>query len=237
PDILAVQEACDWEKSGRFIEIAELLKFPVEQSRLFPANPRSSSGRVYDIAFYSRYPIKKQTTYSDPSIIWHTMPHLALDYLETTHIIVAHLNPKTEDARLIEAENINKILRENNKQPVIVLGDFNSLSPDDNYSADLDDKLEKNKITKFGNPSRHDVITSLFKNDWHDTMADQARNNDQVNITVAESSEDQDHLDLRLDYIMVNDELKSKINKTYIIDNQLTRQASDHLPIVTEISS
>ncbi len=235
PDILAIQEACDWTTSGRFKEISHLLNISADQSALFRSNLRSSSGRIYDMAFYSRFPIQSKECLTDPKIIWHCIPYLTVQGPVTMQFILAHLCPKTENQRLTEAEQIINLTKQNKSVATVILGDLNSLSENDPYPDTLPQQLEQHQITKFGNPPRHDVVNTLKNAGLHDTLKLEEQDKTKLYISVTEASDDKDHLDLRLDYIMVNDALLNAVTKTYIVDNEITRQASDHLPIITEL--
>ncbi|MFZ5390986.1 MAG: endonuclease/exonuclease/phosphatase family protein, partial [Patescibacteria group bacterium] len=107
PDILAIQEACNWDKTGQFTAIRELLRVADSRAVFFKSNQRSNSGRTYDLAFYSRYPILEYKVFSDPDIIWHSLGLVTVKVnTKEVAVLVCHLSPQSEDWRLKE---VNKI--------------------------------------------------------------------------------------------------------------------------------
>ena len=236
PDILAVQEACEWESSGRFREIGHLLKIADAQMKISHSYPRSSSGRVYDIAFYSRYPITTCNVVTDPDNVWHSFLFATVKTPTPLHVLVAHLSPKTEDWRLREVPRINGLLTQHSNEPMFLMGDLNSLSPADPYPPSLLKQLQQHGISKFGNDAlRFDVITALQRAGWIDMLGLQGVGQG-FHITVTEQSEDADHLDLRLDYIFANKILAAKITDVRVASSVLIKKASDHSPVVAEVS-
>lgn len=236
PDILAIQEACQWKESGRFQEVADLLQIPSDQCFVSQSNSRSFSGRIYNIAFYSRFSIKEKEIYANPESVWHSLPHIILNIPKTLHIIIGHFSPKSEDWRLNEINQINNLLTQYKSDSMMLLGDLNSLSPHDPYSDRLAADLKRHKISKFGNPPRFEVISALENAGWKDALICNRGSDLKLEITVTEASDDRDHLDLRLDYVMVNETLISRIQNIKIINNEKTRRASDHFPVIVELS-
>lgn len=236
PDVLAIQEACGWRESGRFEEIGEALGIPAEQRFYFDANERSKSGRVYNMAVYTKIPARIESVEMDPERIWHVSPHLVLQTPMPLHIFPVHFSPKTEDFRLGEARRITEALRKTN-EPMVALGDFNSLSPDDPYDSALNDRLSHYEITKFGNPARFEVIAQMQRAGFLDSFRAQPGADGKLHITVTEASEDRDHLDLRLDYIFISKHLQPLLQRVRVIDSEKSRKASDHFPVVAEFSS
>lgn len=234
PDILAIQEACTWGKTGRFKEVANLLKIPERQSLIAKSNLRSLSGRIYDIAFYSKFPIKHKEIFNNHENVWHSLLHITLKSpAGELHVIIAHLSPKSEDWRIKEIGRINKLLSRYFNSTMILMGDLNSLSHEDPYPDSLNGQLKKYGITKFGDGPRFDVVNKLIKAGWNDTFI--LNKNTDLQVTVKKESADKDHLNLHLDYIMVNNILLSKIKKVSILDTKKTRIASDHSPVIAEI--
>ncbi|MFH1235405.1 MAG: endonuclease/exonuclease/phosphatase family protein [Parcubacteria group bacterium] len=236
PDILAIQEACEWESSGRFHAVGRLLGIPEGSMKISHSNSRSSSGRIYDIALYSRYPISDFQVMNDPENIWHSLLFATLAAPKPFHVLVAHLSPKTEDWRLREVPRISGLLTQHSSEPMLLMGDLNSLSPADPYPPSLLQQLQEYGISKFGGDAlRFDVITALQRAGWIDTMRIPGVGQG-FHITVSEQSEDKDHLDLRLDYIFANKILAAEMTDVRVASNVSIKKASDHSPVVAEVS-
>lgn len=235
PDVLAIQEACHWMESGRFDAIGDLLNIPSSQRIYSRSHPRSASGRIYDLALYSRFPVVTSKVFHDPETVWHSLLHVTLDHPFLKNVIVVHLSPKDEDWRMKEVNRLTELLHTAKTQGCLLLGDLNALSPYDQYPSSLAAELQERGIVKFGNPSRFDMIQKLLDAGWVDGL-----NLEQkaipLQMTVREGSEDKDHLNLRLDYIFVNRPLVSRIQKLSILDTEMSRKASDHFPVIMEMA-
>lgn len=232
PDILAIQEACGWRDNGRLAELGEIIGIPNTGRYICPANPRSKSGRIFDIAFYSRYQSILERVWNDTDKVWHVIPKFQITVGgRKVAVIPVHLSPKSEDLRLLEVGIINEAIRKD--EDAVLLGDLNSLSPNDQYASTLEQDLLRHKIVKFGNPPQYNVIARLGQAGWNDALSDFSSPDAPVQCTVHEGGEDKDHLNLRLDYVMVTNNLVSQIVSTSVIDTPAARLASDHLPVVT----
>ncbi len=236
PDVLSIQEACSWGPK-RHNDIKKILSIDKGNSFILLANSRSSTDKVYNQAFYSKFKVLRYNSSKDRKTIWHVLGwfKVAVSKRYSINIIQAHLSPKSEVWRLKEVKFINSILRLCKKEPAVLLGDLNSLSPEDGYPLVTLEKIDVNKITKFGNPVRFDVVNELLEAGWYDPLPKNFYHSKGLPITVREGSKDKDHLDLRLDYIMVNQYLKRYIKNIEIIKNNLAARASDHFPVVLEI--
>jgi endonuclease/exonuclease/phosphatase family metal-dependent hydrolase len=202
------------------------------------SNARSSSERLYDLAFFSVFPLESQI-YIDTATIWHSLIHVIINTHSPLHVIAAHFSPRSEDWRLKEVPRINDLLRKHGHEPMILLGDLNSLSPHDPYPQTLQVQLHAHNITKFGNHPRFDVITALEQAGWYDALHQtirSAQDATKLHITVREEAEDTDHLNLRLDYVMVNEMVLPRVKRVIIEDTPQIRDASDHFPVVAEIA-
>ena len=126
----------------------------------------------------------------------------------------------SEDKRLKELEIILKHVSEYKKQ--IILGDFNSLSVDDNYILrtleveprfDVTEKLKRKYVD----------VASYLKLDNRSTYPTPTNNNPAYTKP------------LRIDYIFVTPSLASYIKDATVIKTPTTEQASDHYPIIAII--
>lgn len=226
PDIIAIQEACAWYHSQTHLKLAETLQISKDQIIYGHANSgRSREDRVYDLILASRYPILESKIFNDPSIIWHALILAILKHPELGKICVAniHLSSKSEEWRLKEIDNLLQKLKKYKDLPTFLVGDLNSLSPNDPYPKTLAHELTSHGISKFGNPPKFDVIQKLFDAGFKDHMA--------FDYTVWSESDDPDHLNLRLDYILTKNIDKEKIGLLRVLNTAETKIVSDHLPV------
>lgn len=234
PDILAIQEACDWDISGRAKKLQQALGISTDGMKYFQANQRSASGRRYDMVLYSRYPILSSEFFHESQNIWHGIPHVVVAATQPLHIFPVHFSPQKE-WRPQEAQKVNELLQQHKDEPMLLLGDLNDLSPHDNYKADLFQQLQEYKIDKFGLPPDFSVIKQLEAAGWHDALLQQPDYDGKLHISVTESSDDKDHHNLRLDYVMVNQVLLPKVCSVSVLGSEENTKASDHFPVVADL--
>jgi len=235
PDLLVIQEACQWQEDNRIEPIRQMLDFPKAQVAHFKANQRSKSGRRYDMVFFSRYPIHSQEVINNKNEIWHTLPHLVIETPGLIHVVLAHLSP-FKHWREKEIIHINSLYAKHQHELVVLLGDLNSLSPHDPYPDDLTEQLRQHDINKFGMPPDFAIIKKLEQAGWIDALLKQPTYDGQLHVTVKEASDDKDHLNLRLDYIMGNDRLMKRVRQVEVLASEESEKASDHFPIIANIN-
>lgn len=223
-DLLVVQEACDW-RSGMLDEF--LQKFPKYSNYVYLEGNegRSSRGYRYDLILFSKYPIKKHGTITDPEKIWHGAIWADVETpVGLIRFFNLHLSPRSPEWRLNEIESLK--LYFDVEYPVIIMGDLNSLDEGDEY-PDLQSVLMDSEITKFGNPPEFLVMQKLYEYGFTSLVPFQP--------TVFAESADRDHLDLRLDYVLAKSCDGIEIVSTNVVDTPSTREVSDHFPVVVEI--
>jgi len=188
-----------------------------------------NSNKGYHLGFFTKKKIIDAKA-------WHKEFNHAAAYVTISHkkktykIIFTHLTPQGPGKRIHE---VTKIIKYNKpiKKRTLLLGDLNTLSPEDNYArSKLVEELKKKKVTKFG-------ITKL---DWkvmrelRKYFIDPFLPNKEVRYTVpTKFNKDKNHCTkLRLDYVLVSKDLKNKISNQAIVINDQTDAISDHYPIV-----
>ena len=152
---------------------------------------------------------------------------------ESVDFYLTHLISKTADARTHE---LNRILNYVGRSEFTVLmGDFNSLSPNDPYDNEkLREILRKSGITEFAiDALKKDAVTRLLDSGFKDA----AEILDVPFKPTVPTSLSQDKVyptELRLDYIFLRGKIVSYLNRYDVIKTVETEFLSDHYPIVAE---
>jgi len=155
-----------------------------------------------------------------------------------------HLSPHKYQKR---QEEINIVLTAaasaHDKRKTIILGDFNSQSPQDSMFY-IDGKMvEVQKILKAKYPEYdnlrngqldYNVVGTVLKKNYIDPVYNSKK------LAISFSAEIQDDPDLkynktRIDYIFLNSFFKRRIEKAFIIRDRFTDMMSDHYPVCVEL--
>ncbi len=154
------------------------------------------------------------------------------------HFIVTHLHPKTYEKRILEVDTLLKYINRVPKgEPLLLMGDFNNMSPLDkaDYNNEAKMKLvansEKNnpdtKITKNG-----EIEYTTIQNLLDAGMVDTWRKFNTVYDKSAPTKLKKHQNYTRIDYIFVNQALVPYTVDATIVKDQLTDTLSDHYPML-----
>lgn len=154
------------------------------------------------------------------------------------HFIVTHLHPKTYEERILEVDTLLKYINRVPKgEPLLLMGDFNNMSPLDkaDYNNEAKMKLvansEKNnpeaKITKNGE-IEYTAIQKLLDAGMIDTW----RKFNTVYDKSAPTKLKKHQNYTRIDYIFMNQALAPYAIDATIVKDQLTDTLSDHYPML-----
>ncbi|MDD2807308.1 MAG: endonuclease/exonuclease/phosphatase family protein [Patescibacteria group bacterium] len=224
PDVAIILEAWSWQQQ-------DLADFAKKTS--FKYKFLAKSNTKHNLALLSKTKPKKIS--STNKGFHHSV--IEANFENKLEIFGVHLSPKKETIRIDEAEKIiNQI---GHQKRAIILGDFNSLSPQDNYNdKKLLKKFQEKNITKFGSQSiEKKVIKKILKSGLID-ITKKFHHGATVYYSVpTDICTDVDHATkLRLDYAFVTPELAKQIKDAKIIKNKLTNHSSDHFPLIVEIT-
>ncbi|WP_199118205.1 endonuclease/exonuclease/phosphatase family protein [Pedobacter sp. ASV28] len=223
PDVVAFQELNGFSKD-KLVELAKSAGFPytVLQKRAgFP------------IALMSKYPITNVIKVTEG------MRHGFLyGKIAGYHFFVTHLDPKVYEKRIVEVDTLLKyILRIPKNEKILLMGDFNNMSPLDKSDYENADKMrlvwnaEKNNPgTKITNNGAIDytaiqkLLDAGLQDTWH-----------LFNSTYDKSAPTQlrrHHNYTRIDYIFINEALKVDAIDATLVKDDLTDVLSDHYPML-----
>ena len=222
PDFVALQEANHFEKDND-----KLLKEVSQHVGLkyYALSPGSRlDGKQYHVASFSRYPFKETHLFSARqfqcaglfTVMGSPLGELAICNVQLNLEETGH----SEDKRLGELEIIFKHVSGHKTQ--ILLGDFNSLSLDDDYQLDT---LEVEP--------RFDVTNRLKRN--YVDVASYLKLDNRSTYPTATNQNPAYTKPLRIDYIFVTPSLVSNIKDASVIKTPTAERASDHYPIIATI--
>lgn len=225
PDYLTINEA------NTFIADNDRnLKFFAKEAD-FPYYDIALSGEYdYHVAVFSKYQFKtinKLRGFRNACL--ETL--INCDFGDVS-ICGTHLTPYTEDERLKELNLI--ILHQKKYKNKIILGDLNSLSPDDNYNPKMIilNDIQKRKFTK-NDKLQFKVISRLKNEGYVDTSLQLGANH--KNTVPTPFNTDNAHGFMRLDYIFISTSLIKNLREVNVIKNELTNMASDHYPVTATL--
>lgn len=226
PDFLTINEANTFsgQENKLLKEFADKTGFKYYELGL-------SGEYDYHVAVLSKYPLK-QIQKLQP-----LMRACLISVIETElgEISVAslHLTPYTEDLRHPE---IDLILNYQSKfENKILMGDMNSLSPNDDYSPEMVANFNDMQMKKFTTDGklRFDAIGKILSKGYIDSAVKLGKNKEHTAPTAI--NEHSAHSDMRLDYVFVSESLVPYLQNYRVVKNELTERASDHYPVIVEL--
>lgn len=221
-DIVCLQETNGWQQN----EFARLKDFT--DKILFAGFAYGNSNTEYKLATVSKHAILNKKLHAEA--FWHAALEVKVRFGDRDVTIVnVHLDPWKEDSR--EREISRLLATIDRSGPVIITGDLNSLSRQDNYPPSLLDELRAKGISKFGSEAlEFRVIDRLLQAGFIDAAAAAG----QFDPTVPSVfNTDQDHeVPVRVDYVFVTPDLAPFISRVERVKNDLTDAIADHYPLV-----
>ena len=183
------------------------------------------------VALVSRFPITNIKTV--PSDL-----HLIEAQILSYHFFVIHLNAATYEKRQQEIaiimERVNKI---SNNEKILMMGDFNNMSPQDAKDYDNTAKMNLVAQSEINNPGTkilnngkidYSVIQTLLDNGFYDTWKMFREGYEKSAPTKLRTHNNY----TRIDYIFANKALSNDFMKSYMVKDEFTDYASDHYPMV-----
>ena len=226
PDVLIINEANDFDANNyellhSFADSVGLPNYYLE---------KNGDEWVYPVVIFSKYPFIDVKVLKPVArgIISATLKY----HDELITIVALHLSPFSEDDRLSEVMLLLETIRRARR--LVVIGDFNSLSGQDLFTDEQVKTLPKSfrdKFTRQGIP-RYDVYEFFAKAG----LTDVALKFDDLTNTIPSHLGEVAHPPVRLDRALVSSMLAPRVTKYEVIKNRITSKASDHFPVVIDIS-
>ena len=223
-DVVALQECVGWEKNGsallRRFESAVGMRGAMVVTQGFP------------LAIMIRPDLDIISARATTEGFWHgVLDVLTVDQNGSqVRFLATHLHPRNT-SKLME---IRRVIRHHHLgERTVLMGDLNSISHlDEVVSEDLSEPT-------FVRHSRDGMldfrVTELLEaSGFVDTYV--ACGEDGPKNTIPTPAADKsDFTPARLDYIFVSSEMADAVISSHVIDDDLTRRASDHFPLLLEL--
>lgn len=202
-DVIGFNELNGWTNE-KLKEYA--IKWGYQYSYLFEMN--SSPYRIGVIAKTSIQLIE-----ATESLFHHGLLHVKIS---GNHFLLSHFSPHSNAHREKEASEIVKRIEKLHHEPVIVMGDLNTLSPLDNSYYNKENQKDYQPIKMLLDCGLEDTTTSASFNYTFPTSL--------LHETKLEEK-------VRIDYILVNAKLKKFNPTSSVIYDDEVEKLSDHYPV------
>jgi exodeoxyribonuclease-3 len=232
PDLLVLQECLGWEDGKALAEVANVMRVPPTQDHaiLGRARPRGS-GSCYHVSLASRFPLRDVAVFNDRSFLGHALVrcHIEIGGRAVT-LFGTHFDSHHENLRFVEARYLRSLIDRAvfGTDFLLLVGDLNSLSPQDPYPNELAHSLVASGTNKFGHPPRFEVVSDLLDFGWVDTLRS-LRSHGKWATAVRDRGGVL--IELREDYIFASPALSKCLASVEIVD---AGSASDHSAVVAE---
>ena len=226
PDILILNEAYfeSENESKILMDYQKVFKFPF----YVHGNSKEGLSPFWGCALLSKYPIIEVNN-KNRGLGGFFRSKINIKE-KIMNLDITHISPIPYLSNKGQESCIKQILKDK-KENYILAGDFNSLSPKDNYKestlVDAWAKFEKNAKKLIKQMLKRDAIKSVLLSGLIDTYKVK---NIEFDFTIPTNFLSKDKSSgIRIDYIFCSKEFE--VLDSGIIKNNLTEQASDHYPI------
>jgi endonuclease/exonuclease/phosphatase family metal-dependent hydrolase len=214
-DLVSLQEVDKNSSRTKFTDQAKLLAQSLDMNYVFapavetgtPENPSH-----YGIAILSRFTIKSSQKYLLAVAPSHEQRVCLATVIEINgteyNFLATHLDHKKTEMRLAQVRDV-LAAADKTKGPVIIAGDFNCLPP----IPDQDDARRD-----------HSRPVSMVLEKYQSAF-DLAGSGNGATFSKGR----------KIDYIFVSPDLAQKVKNARVIRDDLTKVASDHLPLIAEL--
>ncbi|MEO6761725.1 MAG: endonuclease/exonuclease/phosphatase family protein [Candidatus Saccharimonadales bacterium] len=227
PDIITINEANGFNEDN-----GQKLK-RLSQKTGLPYYHLALSGEYdYHVAVISKIPFKARQEV-------HPLMRAGIIVVVETEfgdvsICGTHLTPYSEAQRIPEIRLI--IDSQKKYKNRVLMGDMNSLSSNDGYPSSMPEDFNESQLKKFTKDKilQFQVTNTINTAKYIDVAIKLRKQADKTAPT--SSNQDVTHASTRLDYIFVSTNLESHIASYQVIKDELTERASDHYPVLVELS-
>jgi endonuclease/exonuclease/phosphatase family metal-dependent hydrolase len=219
PDVVVLQEATRPEVVRRLSELTAL--------------PTFGSRRGRSVAFLSRLPIA-QPVWRRPLLARRGFLDLTIAEagirLFGVHLTAVHA-AWTERRRLLELQAVLAAVRSTSPTPHVLLGDFNTLAPDERLDVDRLPARLRALVWLSGGSIKWRTIAHLLEAGYTDAW----RFRHPEGARAATFPTWDPHL--RLDFAFVPSGERHRVRRCEVIDDAAAAAASDHFPLLIELDS
>lgn len=227
PDLLVLNEAVAWfPKHALADRLARLLE---ADYRIAP----SASG--FDIAFFSRFPIRKMCHPPIRNRLFHALAWIVVDPpgRAPLNLVGTHLDYREETFRVEEVRASLPHLAPLLAADTAILGDLNAISPDDPVMGCKPDDLARTDTASLPEwfldryPPR--AMPLLARAGWKDAF--RIRHANETGYTMSTSDPN-----ARYDYILLSPSLAGKVSDVFVETGPPASNASDHFAVVADLA-
>lgn len=222
PDIVCLQEVNGWQDND-FARCKDFVQKTGLAHFVF-----GDSNTQHKLVTFAHFPIKSSQVYTKD--FWHcAVETVFLHEGKSFTIFNVHLCPKEEETRLRELKQILALV--DISKPLIIAGDFNSLSRVDHYQPTLLSDLHARGITKFGTAALEYRVTDTLKQAG---MIDTCAEHHELTPTVPTSlnTDTMHRVPVRIDYVFATRIFP--VGKVKTLKSPATERISDHYPLKVE---
>lgn len=226
-DVVGLNELNGWDRAPHLSQPGDLWGYPYREIFV-------TKGSRHFVGALSRHPIERLTSLEEG--FHHGVLVLRI---EGVHYIITHLTPKSSRDREYEAHNLAQLVS-TIREPVLLMGDLNTLSPLDqewHTSTGLLHILGNNPALsrKFLNEKRginYRPMQTLLDAGLVDLCAGGSR---RASVPTAANKDAAHAANMRLDYIMANQIfLEERQPAATILQDDPLPTLSDHYPVTCE---
>lgn len=222
-DVVGLNELNGWNQSSGIHKYGEDWGYPYAEIFVTKASP-------YFVGVLSRHPI--EVIEKREQGFHHGALHIRINGI---HYIITHLNPQDASRRELEAEVLAQMARRIN-EPLIVMGDMNTLSPldRDHYEqVRLPEHLSKSSQLqrKFmaDDAINYRPMQTLLDAGLRDLSGAMSAEN--YTVPTKMNKDGAHAAQMHLDYILANDAFKARSLGAHTIHNETVESLSDHYPV------
>lgn len=224
PDFLAINEANTFNN----IKLSQQITSALDLAYYDIAFSHNSN---YHVASFSRYPFKKvNKLFMFQNACLEVVVNTPFGEIAINNV---HLHPFDEEKALEEIKSVIESQKKYKNR--IILGDMNSLSPQDSYNPEIIKSFNEIVTKKFTQSGqfRYKIVSELLKNDYIDCAEQLGKN--KINTVPTPFNKDDAHKSrLRLDYIFISRSLSPLLKDYSVVKNNITDFSSDHYPVTAE---
>lgn len=227
PDIIAYQEMNDFTQ-------ATLEKFAKRYNHNYAVLSKTDG---FPVALSSKYPIVNVQKVVDN--MWHAYLYANIN---NVHVFVVHFSPFSYVKRQSEMQEIlARVSLIPKNEPIVIMGDFNSLSVDDSVRYDakflereINTEKKRSIVRNLNNGQIDYSVTNMIRNAG---FIDALYIKDRTFRHTIPTKKYAGGKEKRIDYVWVNKALAKKVMKTEVLYDAVTDHLSDHYPIYIEIKT
>lgn len=194
----------------------------------------ASGNRKRRVALLSRLPVISCQSYHTFPPIWRNAVEAEIEYQPNKRLRLFGIHPMAnlsvicEFWRWWEARQIIGRAKPNAAEPCLIAGDFNAIAPNDRVVTSQMPKWLKLIILIQGNRVYHFSVHKYLSAGLTDCFRALHPGDDGFTLPPPRPNS-------RLDYILVNDTLKSRLTNCWVVrEPAAVLKASDHYPVVAE---